>query len=182
MGAHGDRDPNYAAGYGAIAAVFGTQPAPVHGIDAPSVGAGAVDFGTVMAGKQYIYRYAVHLNVFTNSATGFNLYGEGAADFYNQTDASSVSLNQTVFYVHSTASGDVNTGFTPGLPFQRTSAPTIGSGFSTLPEIDYGGYPSPVASVSQPTADLYYDYEMKVPPAATAGSYFVWIVYTVVPQ
>ncbi len=174
--------PNYNAGYGSIKAVFGTQPAPTHGADAPSVGNGAVDFGTVLAGNSYIYRYAMHLNVFTNSATGFNLYGEGAADFFNQDDSSSTPVSQTVFYVHSTASGDSNTGFTPGLPFQKTAAPVTGGGFATPPTITYGGYPAPVASTSLATGDFYYDYEMKVPPAATAGSYFVWIVYTVVPQ
>lgn len=174
--------PNYASGYGSVKAVFGTQPAPTHGADAPSIGAGAVDFGTVIAGTSYIYKYAVHLNVFTNSLTGFNLYGEGAADFYNQDDSSTTAIGQTIFYVPSRATGDTNTGFSPGLPFQKTTAPTVGSGFATAPEIDYGSYPAPVTSTTQPTADLYYDYEMKVPPTATAGNYFVWIVYTVVPQ
>lgn len=174
--------PNYSAGYGSIPAVFGTQPAPTHGVDAPSVGSGAVDFGSVLAGNSYIYRYAVHLNVFTNSSTGFNLYGEGAADFFNQSDSSTTPVSQSVFYVHSTATGDANTGFTPGLPFQKTVAPVTGGGFPTAPTIAYGGYPSPVASSASSAADLYYDYELKVPPTATGGSYFVWIVYTVVPQ
>ena len=43
--------PNYATGYGSIPAVFGTQPAPTHGVDAPSVGNGAVDFGHVLPTK-----------------------------------------------------------------------------------------------------------------------------------
>jgi hypothetical protein len=175
--------PNYSAGYGSIPAVFGTQPAPTHGIDAPAVGSGAVDFGTVLAGDTYIYRYAVHLNVFTNSSTGFNLYGEGAADFYNQTDSTTAPIGQTMFYVHSTATGDANTGFTPGLPFQKTTAPVTGGGsFATAPTINYGSYPAPVAASNVAAGDFYYDYQMHVPPTATAGSYFVWIVYTVVPQ
>jgi len=174
--------PNYATGYGSIPAVFGTQPAPTHGVDAPSVGNGAVDFGHVLAGNSYIYRYAAHLHIFTNSATGFNIYGEGAADFFNQTDSTSTSIAQTVFYVHSTATGDANTGFTPGLPFQKTTSPVTGGGFPTAPTINYGGYPSPVLSTNAPTGDFYYDYELKVPPTATGGAYYVWIVYTVVPQ
>jgi len=175
--------PNYATGYGSVAAVFGTQPAPTHGIDAPAVGSGAVDFGTVLAGGSYIYKYAVHLNIFTNSATGFNVYGEGSADFYNQTDTTTTAIDQTIFYVPSVASGDTNTGFTPGFPFQKTTAPQSGAGsFATAPQITYGVYPTPVKSTTLSAADLYYDYEMKVPPTATAGSYFVWIVYTVVPQ
>jgi hypothetical protein len=174
--------PNYNAGYGSIRAAFGSQPAPTHGADAPSVGSGAVDFGSVLAGDAYIYRYAAHVNVFTNSATGFNLYGEGAADFFNQSDSTSTPISQTVFYVNSTASGDANTGFTPGLPFQKTTAPVTGGGFATAPSINYGGYPSPVASPNTPAGDFYYDYELKVPPTATGGAYFVWIVYTVVPQ
>ncbi len=175
--------PNYNAGYGSIPAVFGAQPAPTHGADAPAVGSGAIDFGTLLAGDTYIYRYAVHLNVFTNSSTGFNLYGEGAADFFNQTDSTSTPISQTVFYVHSAATGDANTGFTPGLPFQKTTAAVAGGGsFATPPTITYGSYPAPVASSGLSTADFYYDYQMHVPPTATSGAYFVWIVYTVVPQ
>jgi len=174
--------PNYSTGYGSIPAVFGTQPAPTHGVDAPSVGNGAVDFGSVLAGNSYIYRYAAHLHVFTNSATGYNIYGEGAADFFNQSDSTTTPVGQTIFYVHSTATGDANTGFTPGLPFQKTTSPVTGGGFATTPVINYGGYPSPMVTTSAPTGDFYYDYELKVPPTATGGAYFVWIVYTVVPQ
>ena len=174
--------PNYTTGYGSIRAVFGTQPAPTHGPDAPAVGSGAVDFGSVLAGDAYIYRYAAHLNVFTNSATGFNLYGEGAADFFNQNDSTTTPISQTIFYVHSSAGGDGNTGFTPGLPFARTTAAVGGGGFATAPSITYGSYPAPVASSTQSSGDFYYDYQMKVPATATTGSYYVWIVYTVVPQ
>ena len=94
--------PNYNSSFGAVPAVIGAQPAPTHGPNAIFDG-GSVDFGNIEAGKTYLYKYAVELNVTTNSSTGFNLYGEGAADFYNLTDGSSVPVSQTVYYLPSTA-------------------------------------------------------------------------------
>lgn len=175
--------PNYAAGFGSVKAVFGAQPAASHGPDAVLDG-GAVDFGSVLSGTQYLYKYAAHLNVFTNSPTGFNVFGEGAADFYNQTDSTTQSIAQTLYYAKSTSGSpaDGNTGYTPGLPFYRSSAAVTGGGFATPPTISYGAYPAPIASSTSATGDFYYDYELKVPALATTGNYYVWIVYTVVPQ
>src|SRR5579862_1503135 len=69
--------PNYTAGFGQIVATIGTQPAPTHGPGA-ALGSGSVDFGNIEAGKNYIYRYATHLNVVSNDPNGVNVYGEGA--------------------------------------------------------------------------------------------------------
>jgi len=173
--------PNYNSGFGAVPAVIGTQPAPTHGPDAVFDG-GSVDFGTIDAGKTYLYKYAVELNVTTNSSTGFNLYGEGAADFYNLSDGSSQPISQTVYYVPSTAASDSNTGFTAGAPFMKTSAAVSGGGYATAPTITYTTYPSPIAQSLNATGTYYYDYEVKVPNSATNGHYYVWIVYTVVAQ
>lgn len=181
--------PNYYTGFGQVKAVFGTQPAPTHGPNAgPGVGQGDVDFGNVLSGATYIYKYASHLNVSTNDASGFKLYGEGAAAFYNQTDGTSQPLSSTLFWANSTSGSpsDPNNGFTPGQPFQQTTGIVSPAqpNFPTAPTINYGGsYPaSPVAFSSTPTRDFYYDYILKVPPTATGGQYFVWIVYTVVPN
>ncbi|MHB8148417.1 MAG: hypothetical protein ACYDGM_14305, partial [Vulcanimicrobiaceae bacterium] len=118
---------NYASGYGAVKAVFGTQPAPTHGPDATGPGT-PVDFGSVLAGSTYLYKYAAHVNVVTNSSTGFDLYGEGAADFFNTADSSTQALNQTLYYLNSTSGSpaDSNTGFSPGLPFYKTAGTVTG--------------------------------------------------------
>ena len=110
-----------------------------------------------------------------------NVYGEGAADFTNTGDGSTQSLNQALYYLPSSASGDTNTGFSPSLPFYQTTGTVSGNSFGTAPSITYATYPSPMAqTTSAATADLYYDYQLHVPGAATGGQYYVWIVYTVV--
>ena len=171
--------PNYSSGYGTVKAVFGTQPTPAPGPGACLSGC-AIDFGSVMGGTNYLYKYAAHLNVVTNDPAGFNVYGEGAADFVNQADNSTQTLNQSVYYLPSVASGDTNTGFSSSLPFYRTAGTVAGNSFATAPTITYATYPAPIASVSTSTSDLYYDYQLKVPGMATGGQYYVWIVYTVV--
>jgi len=171
--------PNYNSGFGAVPAVIGAQPAPTHGPNAVLNG-GSVDFGNIEAGKTYLYKYAVELNVTTNSATGFNIYGEGAADFYNLTDGTSVPISQAVYYLPSSASSDSNTGFSAGAPFMKTSGTVSGGGYATAPTIAYSAYPTPVAQSLATTGTYYYDYELKPPSSATNGQYFVWIVYTVV--
>lgn len=176
--------PNYASGYGTVKAVFGTQPTPAPGPGACASGC-AVDFGPVLAGVDYLYKYAAHLNVASNDNNGFVLYGEGAADFFNQNDSTSQPLNTTVYYLSSTTGGlnsDPNTGFSPSFPFSKTSATVSGNSFATAPTISYATYPSPIASVGAANGDLYYDYQLRVPAAATNGAYYVWIVYTVVAQ
>jgi hypothetical protein len=173
--------PNYATGCGTVKAVFGTQPAPV----APPQGCmagGAIDFGGILAGTNYLYKFASHLNTQTNDANGVNVYGEGAADFVNTADGSSTPLYQTLYYLNSTSGGaDSNTGFSASFPFNRTTASVAGNSFATAPTISYATYPAPIAStLAGGSADFYYDYQLKVPPLATNGQYYVWIVYTVV--
>jgi hypothetical protein len=175
--------PNYAAGCGSVKAVFGTQPAPV----APPQGCmtgGAIDFGGILAGTNYLYKYASHINTQTNDVNGVNIYGEGAADFVNMADGSSTPLNQALYYLPSTSGGtDNNTGFSASLPFYRTTNSVSGNSFSTTPTITYSSYPSPIASTATSgTSDFYYDYQLKIPPVVTGGQYYVWIVYTVVPR
>lgn len=168
--------PNYTSGYGTVKAVFGTtQPTPAPGSGSCLSGC-SVDFGTVQAGSQYLYKYAAHVNVSSNDTAGFNLYAEGTADFTDGA-GNSMPLGQTLFYVPSVAAGDTNTGFTAGYPFSVTSG-TVSA--TTPPSIAYTTYPAPVYSSPSGNADVYQDYEMKVPATANASSYYVWIVYTVV--
>ncbi|HTU69904.1 MAG TPA: hypothetical protein VMF11_06245 [Candidatus Baltobacteraceae bacterium] len=175
--------PNYYTGYGAVPAEFGTQPAPTHGPYATGVGAGSVDFGTTLAGKTYLYKYAAHLHVTSNDAAGFFIYGEAAINITNSTDGTTYPVSQALFYLPSGATSDSNTGFSPGFPFQLTSGAVSGGTYSTPPTIAYTTYPPPIASSNTDDGDYYYDYEFKVPSDATAGNvYYVWIVYTVIGQ
>ena len=173
--------PNYALGFGTVPAVFGAQPSPVPGPGSCFQGC-AVDFGPVLAGDDYLYKYATHLNVTTNDAAGFDVYGEGAADFTNQADGSTYTLSQTLYYLPSTSgsTSDLNTGYSPSLPFYKTAGAVSGGGPGTPPTITYTTYPLPTYSSSAASADYYIDYQLKVPSAATNGPYYVWIVYTVV--
>lgn len=184
--------PNYATGYGTVKAVFGTQPTPAPG-GAACYQSCAVDFGPVLGGTDYLYKYAAHINVQTNDPSGFTLYGEGAADFYNNTDGTSQFLNQSVYYLPSTSGGtDSNTGFSASLPFYKTSSTSVTQGslalgspgtisYTSCTRANSSGCPSSyIASSASAIADLYYDYQLKVPSAATGGTYYVWIVYTVV--
>ena len=174
--------PNYVNGFGQVVATIGTQPAPTHGPGA-SLGAGSVDFGNIEAGKNYIYKYAAHLNVVTNDPNGVNVYGEGAADFTNNTDSTSIPISQAVYYLTSTsgAPADTNTGFSPGTPFMKTGGVVSGGGYAGPPAtIAYTVYPAPIATSVTANSDFYWDFQLKPPPTATSGQYYVWIVYTVV--
>jgi hypothetical protein len=178
---HFSLTPNYYTGYGSVLATFGTQPAPTHGPGATGVSTGTVDFGTTLAGDTYLYKYAAHLHVTTNDNAGFYVYGEAATMITNNSDGSTYPA-QALYYLNSGASSDSNTGFSPGLPFSPTGGTVTGGGdsISSPPTITYGTYPSPVEQTSTANADFYFDYQFKVPPTATAGNYYVWIVYTVV--
>lgn len=172
--------PNYASGFGSVKAAFGAQPAPAPGPNA-TLGGGSVDFGNIISGNSYLYKYAAHLHVTSNDSSGVAVYGEGAADFFNTTDSTSQTLNQTLYYLPSTATGDSNTGFSASLPFYRTSGSVSGGAYGSAASISYATFPSPIASTATANSDLYYDYQLKVPVTATAGLYYVWVVYTVVP-
>ena len=171
--------PNYASGFGAVKAQFGTQPAPVAGSGA-TAGGGAIDFGNVQAGTDYLYKYAAHLNVIS-SAPGFNVYGEGTADFTGtgSNTGNSLPINQTIFFLKSTngMTPDSNTGYSPAQAFQKTSA--SGATYNN-PTINYSSYPMPLFTSGVSSGDLYYDYQMKIKAAASLGTYFVYITYTVV--
>ena len=111
------------------------------------------------------------------------MYGEGSADFTNSTDASTIPISQAVYYLQSTSGSpaDTNTGFSPGTPFMKTGGMVTGGGYAgPPPTIAYTVYPSPIGTASTANSDFYWDYQLKPPPTATSGQYYVWIVYTVV--
>lgn len=175
--------PNYYSAFGAQrATTLGTPPPIQHGPDATGVGQGAVDFGQVFTASQYIYRYAAQVHVQTNDASGYFVYGEGTANFYNQSDGTSLNLNQTLYWLNSGATSSPNNGFSGGFPFQVTGGLVSPAqpNFATAPTITYGTYPTPIVNSTTASGDNYYDYILKIPAVATGGNYFVWVVYTVV--
>ncbi len=177
--------PNYYSGFGAVKASVGTQAAAVAG-PAAVLDGGAVDFGSVIGGYDYLYKYAAHLHVQSNAAN-YALYAEATANFTQNTDngtpptsSTGVTLpvNQTIFYLPSGATSDANTGFSAGKPFQA------GAGqFNSTTLSDTGKTFAPIYSgaISGGAADLYYDYQLRTQAQAQGGFYFVYIVYTVVP-
>ena len=172
--------PNYCSGFGTVPAKIGTQPAPVHGANAALDG-GSVDFGTLSAGLNYLYKYAVDVHVQSTDGNGVYLYGEGAANFFNLNDSTTVSISN-IYWLNSVGcpSSDSNTGFSPSTPFALTSGAVSGGTYATPASISYGTYPAPIATSTTSSPDFYYDYQLKVPATATTGKYFVWIVYTAV--
>jgi hypothetical protein len=174
--------PNYNSGYGTVPATFGTPPAPAPGVNACYQGC-TVDFGNVQQGGTYLYKYAAHISVLSNDLNGFYVYGEGAADF---TDGSgnSMPLGQTLFYLPSGATTDPNTGYSPGLAFAVTNGTVnpVSPSPVTAPTITYSAFPAPMANSTVANNDFYQDYQIKVPSAAATSTYYVWIVYTVVPK
>jgi hypothetical protein len=183
--------PNYAAGFGQVPAVIGAQPAPTHGPNAgPGVGQGDVDFGNVLAGKNYLYKYATSVAVVSNDPAGVDLYGEGSADFtlHSGTGQATVPISSAIYYLNSTSGSpaDGNTGFSPGTPFFKTNGVVSNGGYGGPPaSIAYTVYPSAIAQSVTENSTFYFDYELKVPAtvitgAQTGGIYYVWIVYTAV--
>lgn len=175
--------PNYYTGFGQVPAIIGTQPAPTHGPGATGVGTGSVDFGSVLAGKNYLYKYAVHVNVSSSDPTGVNVYGEGAVNFINTADGSTYPIQTSIYYLNSTSGSpaDPNTGFSASVPFQFTSGVVTGGGSpASPPTIAYASYPAPIAQSSTANSDFYWDYQLHVPATASTGDYYSWVVYTVI--
>ncbi|GAC1424351.1 MAG: hypothetical protein NVSMB64_31860 [Candidatus Velthaea sp.] len=174
--------PNFASPFGAVRATTSTQPSPVAGPNAVLNG-GAVDFGTVQAGVNYLYRNAAHLHILSN-ATNFTVYAEGSADFTGTVSGSNppsgtngniLPIAQTLFWLTNSAA---NTGYTGSTPFSATQ----GASAYNSPTITYTTYPSPIyhGAINQ-TAELYYDYQLKTTTVANLGNYYVYVVYTVLP-
>lgn len=175
--------PNYNTGFGPVLATFGTQPTPPPAGGNRCLQGCAVDFGTVEQGSSYLYKYAAHLHVVTNDNNGFNVYGEGAADFTDGA-GNTMPISQSLYYLSSGAASDPNTGFSPGIAFNVTSG-GVNPGTpdpTTAPTITYATYPAPMFSSLSAVNDYYQDYELKVPFTAAAVNYYAWIVYTVVAQ
>jgi hypothetical protein len=161
--------PNYATGYGAILTTLGGS-----GGTLQSTPGTIVDFGNVYQGGAYLYRFAAHVSVKSN--THYALYGEGSADLTGP--SGTIPIAQSLYWLNSTSGGtDTNTGYSPATAFQATTAP--GASYNN-PTITYVSYPAPIYT-SIGNGDMYYDYQLRLPTTAATGSYSVYVVYTAVP-
>jgi hypothetical protein len=174
--------PNYLTGFGPVGGL-GSGANPAAGAGAV-LGGGTVDFGNVVVGYQYLYKYAAQVNVQTNDAAGFVVYGEGATDLNGSNPVpvpATFPLAQTLFWLVSNGS---NSPFSPAHTFNRTGGAPIAGGSGGIDYSGTGGVPPPMAVIwSNPTSGNLsqgYDYELRLSGTIPASQFNVYIVYTVV--
>jgi hypothetical protein len=174
--------PNYLSGFGPVGGL-GSGSAVAPGAGAVLAG-GTVDFGNVVVGYQYLYKYAAQVNVQTNDAAGFVVYGEGATDLNGSNPVpapATFPLAQTLFWLVSNGS---NSPFSPAHTFNRTGGAPIAGGSGGIDYSGTGGVPPAMAAIwSSPTSGNLsqgYDYELRLSGTIPASQFNVYIVYTVV--
>lgn len=174
--------PNYSSGFGPTGGL-GSGVTPAVGPSAVLNG-GTVDFGNVVVGYQYLYKYAAQVQVQTNDNAGFVVYGEGATDLNGSNPVpapSTYPIFSTLYWLRSSAS---NSPFSPGTSFNKTGGNPIAGGSGGIDYTGTGGLPSPMSVVwSSPTSGNLvqgFDYQLRLPGAIPASQFNVYIVYTVI--
>jgi hypothetical protein len=174
--------PNYATGFGPTGGLgSGSNPAPGPGAVANG---GTVDFGNVVVGYQYLYKYAAQIKVQTNDSAGFVVYGEGATDFNGSNPVpapASYPIFNTLYWLQSNTA---NTPFSPATSFNRTGGSPIAGGAGGIDYSPVGGTPSPMSVVwTSPSAGNVtqgYDYQLRLSGTVPASQFNLYIVYTVI--
>ncbi len=173
--------PNYKTGFGPTGGL-GSGSTPAAGSGAVLDG-GTVDFGNVVVGYQYLYKYAAQVNVQTNDTAGFVVYAEGATDLNGSNPVPSPAtfpLFETLYWLVDSAA---NTAFSPATSFSATTSGTP-LGVNGANGITYPGSPpmsSSVWSSSTPgSLTEGYDYQLHLSGAMPISQFNVYIVYTVV--
>jgi hypothetical protein len=174
--------PNYLSGFGPVGGL-GSGQTPAVGAGAV-LGGGTVDFGNVVVGYQYLYKFAAQVSVQTNDAAGFVVYGEGATDLNGSNPVpvpATFPLAQTLFWLISNAS---NSPFSPAHTFNRTGGVPLAGGSGGIDYSGTGGQPPPMAVIwSNPTSGNVsqgYDYQLRLSGTIPASQFNVYIVYTVI--
>ena len=174
--------PNYLTGFGPTGGL-GSGQTPAVGAGAV-LGGGTVDFGNVVVGYQYLYKYAAQVTVQTNDAAGFVVYGEGATDLNGSNPVptpATFPLAQTLFWLVSSSS---NSPFSPAHTFNRTGGAPIAGGAGGIDYSGTGGSPPPLATIwTNPTSGNVsqgYDYQLRLSGTIPASQFNVYIVYTVI--
>jgi hypothetical protein len=179
---HAQVVPNYATGFGPQGG-FGSGSTPAVGAGAVLNG-GTVDFGNVVVGYQYIYKYAAQVSVQTNDAAGFIVYAEGATDLNGSNPVPTPSTWPIFHTLYWLASNAANTAFTPAKSFVATAGTPLGGGALGIDYSGVGGKPSAGAVVwSSPVSGNLtqgFDYQLHLPGALPTSQFNVYIVYTVI--
>ncbi|GAC1535972.1 MAG: hypothetical protein NVS2B17_06900 [Candidatus Velthaea sp.] len=168
--------PNYQTGFGPQGG-GGSGSTPAAGPSA-ALGSGYVDFGNVIAGYNYIYKYAAQVAVTTNDTSGFKVYGEGSTNLNGATTGSYPISSILLWLISSSA----NSPFSPGTSFQATTFPATNGGMN----INYGTSTPPATALiwSNSTAGTNvsqgYDYQLRLPSSIPIDSFSVYVVYTVI--
>jgi hypothetical protein len=177
--------PNYMSGFGPTPnSGSGSGSTPAAG-PAAVLNGGTVDFGNVVVGFQYLYKYAAQINVQTNDRSGFVVYAEGATDLNGSNPVptpASFPLAQTLFWLVNSSG---NTPFSPATSFNRTGGTPIGvNGINGIDYSGTGGVPSAGSAVwsSAVPGNLSqgFDYQLRLSGATPISQFDVYIVYTVV--
>jgi hypothetical protein len=174
--------PNYLSGFGPTGGL-GSGQTPAVGPNAVANG-GTVDFGNVVVGYQYLYRYAAQIKVQTNDSAGFVVYGEGATDLNGSNPVpapAAYPIFSTLYWLQSNAS---NSPYTPATSFNRTGGNPLAGGAGGIDYSGVGGVPSPMSVVwsSATGGNLVqgFDYQLRLSGTVPASQFNVYIVYTVI--
>ena len=167
--------PNYQSGFGPTGG-SGSGSTPSAGPSA-TLGGGYVDFGNLIAGYAYLYKYAAQVAVTTNDSGGFKVYGEGSTNFNGSTSGSQ-PISTLLFWLFT---GSANTPFSASTPFEATTFPTFNGGKN----INYGASlpPSTALVWSNATAGTIaqgFDYQIRVPSTIPIDTFSAYVVYTVI--
>ena len=170
--------PNYQSGYGPSGGLGSNQTVAVG--SGASLDGGFVDFGNVVAGYQYLYKYAAQVAVNTNDSSGFTVYAEGSTNFNAATTGvTAIPIGTTLFWMVSSTS---NTSTSAATPFEDTTATVGGTPVGTA--ITYAGSPPASAvvwsSASGGNVTRGYDYELQLPGSAGTSEFSAYIVYTAI--
>jgi hypothetical protein len=179
---HAQVVPNYATSFGPQGG-FGSGSTPAAGSGAVLDG-GTVDFGNVIVGYQYLYKYAAQVSVQTNDAAGFIVYAEGATNLNGSNPVptpSTFPIFQTLYWLVSNAG---NTPFTPATSFLLTAGTPIAGGSMGIDYSGVGGKPSAGSVVwsypSSGNVSQGFDYQLRLPGTLPTSQFNVYVVYTVI--
>jgi hypothetical protein len=178
--AHSSSAAGFTVNTGAMTLVSTTTP----GLQLATYNGGVVDFGNqVVQGYSYLYKYAAQAAVTTNDLSGFTLYAEGASDIQDLTAGGTIPLNQTLYWLPSSAS---NSPISAATGFHATTSP-VGCGGTCInypanPPANASVWNYPSSTIGQPGNKVSqgFDYELRLYSSPNPDSYSVYIVYTAV--
>lgn len=174
--------PNYQSSFGPQGG-FGSGATPAAGASAVLNG-GTVDFGNVIVGYEYLYKYAAQVSIQTNDAAGFVVYAEGATDLNGSNPVPAPATYPIFSTLYWLPSAGGNTPFSPATSFNKTAGNPILGGAGGIDYSGTGGVPSAMSTVwSSPLAGNLlrgFDYQLRLSATIPTSQFNVYIVYTVI--